>query len=189
MGLGFLGRGGGWRAARVALVHLIGAALGGGLIGGLLGWIGSAVPASRWRPGILLATGALALFLSFRRQPELGLQCQVPRHWNRIMSAEQCYAVWGLMLGSGVATLIPYSGLLLLLGAQLTAGVAFAGLSGAVFGTARESMSLFPLLWNQYREDPPSAMRLLPALRTAVHRLNSISVAGGMVWLMVASLR
>ncbi len=89
------------------------------------------------------------------------------------------YFLWGAMLGSGCATLIPYSSFLLLLGTQLTAGVMLGALSGAVFGVTRQALALvFPLL----RANHEAVMDLLPDLGTPARNLNAlVALASGLM--------
>src|SRR5262245_31735956 len=146
MGLGFLGRGNVTYAWKVGLLHVFGAVLGGALIGGLLGTGGMLLGLSAWRQVVIGVLALFALWHSLRRRGQgLGLQCQVPRKWARTLLPEPCYFAWGLLLGAGVATVIPYSAYLVLVGMQVTSGVALGAASGALFGGVREALALVPL--------------------------------------------
>src|SRR4051812_8063468 len=127
MGLSHLGRGG---AARIRVTHLVGAAIGGMLVGAVLGSVGAMLGLATWRAWLVGASTVLALVVALSRRPiPLGRQRQVPREWNQTMSPARRYLLWGAMLGAGVATPIFTSAVLVLLGAQLTAGVALGALS------------------------------------------------------------
>jgi hypothetical protein len=63
---------------------------------------------------------AIGLVLSTRGVYKLGRNCQVPRKVGRVTVPWRTYLIWGGMLGSGVATLIPYPAFLLVMGFELT---------------------------------------------------------------------
>jgi hypothetical protein len=94
------------------------------------------------------------------------------------------YVLWGALLGSGVATPILSSAVLVLLGAQLTAGVLLGAATGAVFGVTRESLALVPGLRGA---SPEATMGLLPRLRPATRRLNAlVALGGGLALVLIA---
>ncbi len=104
------------------------------------------------------------------------------------MPIQLCYFLWGLLLGCGVATLIPYASLVVVLGVQLTAGVILGGASGAIFGTARETMALLALLPRRGEEaSPTELMCLLPRLQAPARHLNLLWVVGGGLLLVCVS--
>lgn len=185
VGLGLLGRGGKQQALGLWALHVAGAALGGALLGGLVGAIGALAGLAAWRPWIIAAAAVLAFVLGLRRQPpKLGRQRQVPRRWAPGTSPSRVYLAWGAMLGSGVATPIFHTAFLLLLAAQLTGGVGLGLVSGALFGAARQATALAPLL---ARLDPGRTMGLLEALRPAARRLNAALILAGALVLVLAA--
>jgi hypothetical protein len=184
MAMGFLGRGRTAQAMRLRSLHVLGAALGGALSGGALGLVGTGLALSSWRPWIIGAAALVATALSLRRRRvALGRQRQVPQAWNRSMPPGRRYFLWGTLLGSGWATLIPYSAYLVLAGTQLTAGVLLGALSGAVFGATRQGIALvLPLL----RADHEAVMDLLPDFRAPAQRLNAlVAIGGGAILVLV----
>lgn len=190
MGLDLLGRGKKGQAVRASILHLLGAILGGAFVGGLLGWLGSLLSLSTWRPEIIGAIAAFALWHSVSCQsPKLGPRCQVPRTWKYPLPVEAYYFLCGALLGCGTATLIPYSCFLVLLGTQLTSGVVLGSVSGALFGGVREAMALILFLSKHKKEAKPSEMmRLLPVLTPKAQRLNTIWILGGGLLLVLTSL-
>jgi hypothetical protein len=187
MGLGLLGRGTARQAVRFGGIHVLGAVLGGALTGGLLGGVGALLGLAAWRPGLVGVGAVAAVGLGLSRRPvRLGRQCQVPRAWGRTMPPRRRYFLWGLLLGCGVATPILSSAFLVLLGAQLTAGVLLGGVAGAVFGATREALALLPGLRG---DDPQATMALLPRLRPTVRRLNALVALGGGLALVLAAWR
>jgi hypothetical protein len=186
MGLGLLGRGRASTAITAAL-HLAGAAVGGAALGVAVGAMGELLSLGDVRPWLIGAAAVIAWHLARRPRPvKLGRQCQVPQAWARSMAPPRRYLLWGAMLGSGVATLIPYSVFLVMLAAQSTAGIATATLAGAVFGLFREGMALAPLLAGL---DLEGTRDLLPALRSKALLLNRhLSLAAGAT-LLATSLR
>jgi hypothetical protein len=173
MGLDSLGRGSRVQAGRAGVLHLIGAVAGGGLVGAGVGWAGSLVWLDEIRLWVVGGSAALALLLTVRKRfARLGRSCQVPRHWARRMPAERVYLLWGLLLGAGIATVIPYPAYLIVLTIQATSGPAIGCLSGAAFGLAREAPAFIPMAFPGRSRDPGESMGLLPRLAPAAHRLN-----------------
>lgn len=191
MGLDILGRGKKLQLLRVGTFHLIGAVLGGGVVGGVLGWFGSLLSLSAWRPWFIVTIAAFALWHSVAPHSlKLGRRCQVPRRLRYTVSVDVTYFVWGILLGSGIVTLIPYSCLLVILGTQLTSGTILGALSGAIFGGVREAMTLLPLLRERTDAGESSdIMQLLPALATIVRHLNTAWIVVATPLLVISSLR
>jgi hypothetical protein len=186
VGLGFPGRGGTWFRAQSTTLHLLGSALGGAAAGVLLASIGGAASLNDHRVIVVGTATALALFFSLRRRPaKLGLQVQVPRTWRYTMLPQVRYMLWGILLGSGIATLIPYPIYLVLFGAELTVGVPVAAAAGALFGVARELPVVIPLVL-RYRED--ETFGLFGRLHPAVRRLNLGLTAAIGILLVLATL-
>jgi hypothetical protein len=180
MGLDLLGRGEKLKAIRAGGFHVIGSSLGGLTLGGVLGWLGSLFGLPEWRPWLLLLLGSFALWHAVAGKSfKLGRQCQVNRRWKQSISVELGYFLWGWQLGCGIATFIPYSCFIVLLGVQCTSGWAIGLLSGALFGCIREAVIL-PVLWQKPDEQkPPSRlMQLLPSLACTVQRLH-------LIWLLL----
>ena len=184
-GLGLLGRGQTTRAVPLWTLHVLGAAVAGAALGGLLGGLGALLSLDAWRPWVIgaAALGALALGLR-RRPPKLGRQRQVPRRWAPGTPVARVYLIWGAMLGCGIATPIFHTAFLLLGGAQLTAGLALGLASGAVFGAARQAMALVPVLG---RFAPDRTMGLMETLRPLARRANAMLIVGGGLLLVLAS--
>lgn len=123
-------------------------------------------------PGWLaLAAGWLAARPPAR---SLGLQRQVQRRWRGNPSAEVTYFLWGLMLGAGVLTVIPWSAFLVLVAAEAVAGPPVAVLAGATFGAGR---AVAAIVQGSRETDPQRTMDLLPRLRSAARKANLAAVA------------
>lgn len=143
MGLSFSGRRS--QQTKVVLAHLAGAAAGGAAFGYLLGLIGQQVLTGAARLGVVMCFALYALYLAAQPRRQVGFNRQVPRGLLGRWSAGPTYAVWGALLGLGVATVIPYSAYLVLMSGELVAGPVLAALVGAVFGLTREAVTLVPL--------------------------------------------
>ena len=102
------------------------------------------------------------------------------------MPPRRRYFLWGVLLGSGVATPILSSAFLVLLSAQLTSGILLGALAGFVFGATREAMALLPGLRGY---DHQATMALIPNLRPMVRRLNALVALGAGVALVLAAWR
>lgn len=135
MGLSFLGRGKTLAKVLVGIWHICGAAIGGAIVGGILGWLGLISSLAHWRIEIVIVSCSFALWHGISRRPvRLGFRHQVPRVWERTMTMGPRYFLWGALLGSGIATRIYHSSLLVLLAVQLT--------SGPVWGPCQEPSSV-----------------------------------------------
>lgn len=188
MTMGFLGREKKGNIPYLGFFHVLGATLGGAVIGGFLGIIGQLLSLWIWHRELILIVTALALWQALTRRPaRLGIQRQVSRAWAHTMLLELRYFLWGVLLGSGVATVIPYSAFLILLTTQLTSGFTLGCLSGALFGGTRQLVALLPLAQEQYRLQPEKAGMLMPILARAVSALNILWIIGGSLLLLVTS--
>ncbi len=188
MGLGFLGRGKVWRTVYLAILHVLGAALGGAIVGVLFGWLGSLLLLSTWRPIAITFIAAFALWQSLSHYPKrLGLRRQVPRKWAVTMPPAPRFFLWGMLLGSGVATVIIYSVFLILLVTQLTSGAVLGCISGILFGAIRASTALFPLFSKQNRLYPENLPGLLPRFTIKVQQFNILLIVIGGSLLIISS--
>lgn len=186
MGLGFLGRGKAWRILYVGLIHVMGAAFGGAIVGIVLGVFGSLLLHSSWQSVIIAVTAIFAFLQQLTRHPRtLGLHRQVPRMWARTLPPIPRFFLWGILLGSGVAIVIPYSAFLLVLATQLTSGIILGSLSGAIFGSTRAIVALLPLLSKGGRLYPEKL--LLPAVSKQLRWLNILLIIVGGFLLVVGS--
>jgi|SRR5450756_344366 len=144
IGLDLLGRGGRRNRAGPACAHLLGSIIGGALIGTLVGSFGALVLYHSYVAMAVIA--AIGLVLTTRGVYKLGRNCQVPRKVGRVTVPWRTYLIWGGMLGSGVATLIPYPVFLLVMGFELTSGTLIGAACGGVYGFSRELPILISLL-------------------------------------------
>ncbi len=190
MTMGLLGREEGRKLAHLGFIHILGATIGGAIVGGLFGIIGQLFLLQIWRKELILMVTIFALLQSVTKLPtRLGIQKQVPRTWIHTMPPGLCYLLWGMLLGSGIATVIPYSAFLILLTTQLTSGVILGCLSGALFGSVRQLVALLPLSQKQYRLCPERAGMLMPTLTRPVSLLNSLLILGGGSILLLTAWR
>jgi hypothetical protein len=185
-GLGFLGRGRITELLRTLAVHLAGAAAGGAALGALLGFVGERLGASRAPLPFVLVGTVLSLWLSrsSRRYPRaFGIRRQVPRSWVRRMRRSPLYFSWGFLLGTGVATAIPHSALVLLSSTQLVSGPVLGALAGTVFGFTREASVVYALLRHS---DPQQTLGLVQSLERPAERANRVvSILGGAALVLV----
>jgi len=91
------------------------------------------------------------------------------------MPLPQAFTLWGLLLGSGVATPILYPAVPVLLSIQLTGGPLLGVMSGTVFGGESEALAVAPFL---RRLTPEETNALLPRLRPLARSLNTAIVLG-----------
>lgn len=187
VGLGFLGRGRERSVIAYWLLHVLGAALAGALVGGAAGWIGGLLGLGNWRPWVIGIAALAALYWGFQpKPPRIGRQRQVPRRWPAGTPLAWIYLVWGMMLGSGFWTPVYQTAFLVLVGAQLTAGWELGLISGAVFGAFRQMTALWPTL---RQLDPGQTMQLLEVLRPHARRINiGLIVVSGVILVLTSSL-
>lgn len=153
-----------------------------GGIFGLLGEVLYLAPISPWLIGV---AAAVALLLGLRaRPPKIGRQRQVPRRWSARTAVPWVYTVWGMMLGSGVATPVFHTAFVVFSVAQMTGGFWLGLASGALFGLARQGMALLPVL---ARYEPDRTMWLLERLRPLARRVNvALIIVGGVVLVLTS---
>jgi hypothetical protein len=128
----------------VRAAHVAGGAVGGAAVGLVVGGIGALLGAGGYSTALLGVAGA-ALLLARLRSNGLrgyGLDRQVPRNWDVRMRPLPLYAAWGAMLGSGVATLVPYLCFFMLIAAEATVPVTVAVLAGAIYGGVRQAAAV-----------------------------------------------
>jgi hypothetical protein len=174
MGLQLLGRGTRIQSALAGLSHLLGAAAGGAIVGATLGWVGSALYLPAWRIQLLAGFIIVSLRYSLMRpMSHLGLQCQVPRMWRYNMASIPRYILWGALLGCDVATVIPYTSFIVLLGVQATSGLVIGAVSGALYGSARELASKLVSIGLEQakRDESPELLQLLIPLHFGHYRV------------------
>lgn len=166
--------GGGRRNRQVLLVltHLLGACLGGACAGFLLGSLGATLGLQRVPLAPVVVVAAFSMLVTLRRRGRsYGIKCQVPRAWGRGLTGYRTLLVWGVLLGSGLATAIPYAGFFVLPAIEAVSGVPTAAALGAVFGFVREIHVVFPLL---ARRDPVEAMALLAPMKRVGRIVNLV---------------
>lgn len=181
MGLKLFGRRATWQHVgrfQLIILHVIGAALGGAIVGGAIAVVGAATGLHGARQWVLAIAVCLALVVGlFFPNVKLGRQRQVPRNWALTMEPRRRFIFWGALLGSGVATLIPYSAFIVLIGAQLTVPIELGAFAGAIFGAMRQASTLLPLARGSEIE---AMMESLTRLRSTAQGANiAVIVAGG----------
>jgi hypothetical protein len=185
MGLQLLGRGNVSAAIRIGFIHILGAALGGAGTGLIFGWLGAQLTIDLHRSWLIFLLAVAALAYSLSSNPvALGRQCQVPRRWIHEIPSTPRYFLWGILLGSGIATPVPYSAFFLFIGMQMTGGALLGGVCGALFGATREAVMLCPLLFSRVGHNPGQLMELLPSLRPLWQRLNRVAIIMGSLLLL-----
>jgi hypothetical protein len=176
-GLSFLGRGRGVQSWRLVLIHVFGAAGGGAAVGAALGGAGAIFPWGGWRPWAVASGAVVAVRFADRRYSTgIGLHRQVPRAWARTMPLGRLYLLWGALLGSGIATVIPHSAFLVLAVGELAAGPVVASIAGAIFGAAREGSVMIAVA---SRWDPSRTTSALQRYHTVAARANATAVVVG----------
>jgi hypothetical protein len=136
-------------------VDVAASAVGGALIGLTLGTVGRLVGLNHLSIVFLSGVCICCLwFAIFRAGERLGTRRQVRRRWQA--SPIFIHASWGVTLGAGLFTAIPYSVWLLVFGAESISGPAWGAVLGALLGIGRQ----------------------LPILTTPFARLNAGQVVG-----------
>jgi len=136
-------------------VDVAASAVGGALVGLAFGSAGRLVGLNRLAIAFLSALCIWCLWLAiFRANERLGTSRQVRRRWQA--SPILIHASWGITLGAGLFTAIPYSVWLLVFGAESVSGPVWGAVLGAILGVGRQ----------------------LPILTTPFARLNAGQIVG-----------
>jgi hypothetical protein len=106
------------------------------------------------------------------------------------MSPSAVYGVWGLMLGAGVATVIPYAAFLVIVALQLTSGNPLLSMvAGVLFGLGREVPALHPLINRSLVSDPTKSTQILLRYAHVARNLNVMAILAGAIVILFTSLR
>jgi MFS family permease len=134
-------RGRGQRFGLTAAAYLLGSALGGVLVGGVLGGVGSLAlggVGSALRAGLLAGAAVVAAVVDARKLPIPCWHRQVNEDWLAEFRGWVYGAGFGFQLGLGVATIVTTASIYLMwLAALLVASPAGGALIGLSFGVAR----------------------------------------------------
>jgi len=169
--LGERGRSQRYRVTMTA--YVLGCLLGGGTVGGLLGLIGSRLPAL---PVLLLGGAAclLAALADLRGWVPLGRR-QVDEAWRETYRGWVYGGGFGFQLGLGVVTIVSSAATLALLSlALLTQSVVGGLLLGAVFGATRA----LPTLLSRRVQTHADLRRVAAALQRRAPLAARATVAG-----------
>lgn len=101
------------------------------------------------------------------------------------MPLGRLFLLWGLLLGSGLATVIPQSSLILLITLEASVGPAVAAALGAIYGATRVSMHLILAA-----KAPPleRAMTIVPRLQNPAALANvAVVLVGGITLALIAN--
>lgn len=184
-GLCLLGRGE-RRRSLYATAHVVFAAAGGAIAGLTLGLVGQSVHAIL-RNTLAVGLAALAAYLAIRPPPAgAGLSRQVVRTLERRVRPLPAYAFWGVELGSGFSTVIPYSAFLLLLAIELASGPRLAAAAGAGFGLVRQGTAVAV---GHGINSPSGIAALLPRLAPWARLANLVVCFVGSMALMTEIVR
>ena len=183
LGLISLGREEPKKRTVAGVAHIVGAATGGAAVGAVLGLMGSMLLLSRWRFMIIVVSVTVALGLSITGR-SVGRFRQVPRDWARRIGACRAYGSWGVMLGSGILTFVPYPVFLVLLGAELSSGIALGAAAGLTYGSFREGASLIPVIGQSDRE---IVLKFLARGRVGARAINMSTLLIGGTLMIVLS--
>jgi hypothetical protein len=176
MGLGLNALGRGHKSARVvpAACHCLGGAVGGTATGALVAGLGYLVGIETHRLiGLVAGTvGTVILTLATRGRP-LGIRCQVPR--SSRLSTSPHYLWWGGLLGTGLATTIPHSSVVVLLLAVAGAGIPVGATVGGLYGATRAVVAVV-LACTKAGSRPSYTMQALATMGADVRRTNLAAV-------------
>ena len=156
------------------------------IVGALVGFIGSVfttmVLSNVGTPGLWTATIAvMALVYGLRelaiiRLPMPQVAWQVPASWSRYGKAGQSL-LYGLVLGAGIFTFIPYASFYILLLLEASLGVVGGAALGLVYGLARalSMLATVPYAKGQGWDSNFLALRILRA-RHLPHVANGLAL-------------
>jgi hypothetical protein len=173
-------------------IYLAATTAGGALLGALLGGIGASLRALVPFEVLIVAAALLAAAYGLHeagvwRLPRPERAWQVPNSW--IMERPLLGAVaFGLILGAGIFTFIPFTSFYLLLVWELLSGPVAGAVLGGAYGLAR-ALPVLAGAWTSARGAPiaPLHMRILTASPT-LHRATSGLLLVSAVLLLVPLL-
>lgn len=129
----------------------------------------------------ILAIVLIALFVAkdLRLVSVPSVRRQVPQSWVRRFGLSNSYFLYGLVLGAGILTFVPYAAVLSLIGLlSLQASLSFAIAGGACLGVGR-TVFLSPLSRAASRRSLtdllPASYRHLPRLSAAISVLALVA--------------
>lgn len=132
-----------WRYRAALLAHTLGAVFAGAAVGALLGLVGQRLLGATGvaGAGALVAIVGVTLGLGevgLVRLPVIQAPRQTVKQWREVLGAVGAPLAWGLDLGSGLTTYVPYAAYWLVpLAAVARADVLYGALVVGVFGLAR----------------------------------------------------
>jgi hypothetical protein len=183
-----------WTLPGAIFAHSAGSILGGALTGGLLAalryGIGSLLPDRDMGSLDYFTVGTASLVLSAN---ELGLikvrlpqsHWQVPRRWSLVLSPHIASLLYGMVLGTGLATAIPIVTFYVAAAwAVLLVGPLTAVLIIAAFGVGRALPLIVMAAVVRTSEEERRLSRGLHRWQPAVHVLNGLTLAATGAWLL-----
>jgi hypothetical protein len=166
-GLTDLGRGGNQRQVTAGALHVLGAGLGGAVLGGAVAALGQLPGLIPVALVLLVVAAVLAGRPSFRQG--LGWHRQVERRLTHTVGSSTAYLLWGIELGAAVVTYVPYSALLALAAVALVVEPMLAVALFTVVGLTRGTVAVVA---GGRSVDPHETMRLLHSLADPAAILN-----------------
>jgi hypothetical protein len=131
------------RYGAALLAHAVGAVIAGAGLGALLGLVGQAVLGARGLAGSAAVVAVVGLTLGLTevgvlKLPVMQAPRQTVKQWRERLGAIGAPLAWGLDLGSGLTTYVPFAAYWLVPVAAVARGnVAYGALLVGVFGLAR----------------------------------------------------
>jgi hypothetical protein len=180
---------------RSLAAHALGSVLAGALAGGGVGWLGGQLPVVdrlAWWPGLGLLAGLLVLReLGWLRFPIPQVRRQTVKTWFPAASASRAAFWWGLDLGSGLTTLVTFSGYWLIVAAAVLKGdAAFGALLLGGYGLGRSlPIVLVPMTTDCRRTLQPEYVGRVIAYRPRLRRWHLALLTATTLGLLAGVLR
>ncbi len=169
-----------WLAVNPSIVFALSAAVTAGIVGFLLGSLGSGLglTINRWTLALVALVALAAAFVESREvRPRLSLfRAQVPPTWATYLGTRRAAVAYGSVLGVGFATRIPHSSIYVVALSALFIGRFGAFFVWSLYGVGRaipvvtatySKQELEPDLWNQKTSALTSQVRKACSLMLA----------------------
>ena len=165
--------------------HIAGSLVAGVAGGGLLGMIGEYIGMGRLHrtPVLWMILSGLSAVLALHelywlRLPIPQLHRQTAKWWRARFGAVGAAWLWGLDLGSGLTTIVTFSGYCILVLAALNSGnVWYGGLILGIFGISRAIVVfIMPKLVMSQENHLRWMIQTLPSYQTALHKWHALGL-------------
>lgn len=176
---------------RDSIAHAAGLLTGAALVGAALAAIGGVVAATLGGKVLLLVAAAVALAqagtdLGLWRLPAVGRSWQVPRSWLGTFPMHVAYLLFGLVLGTGFLTAVPYASFTAVLMYEVaSANLAGGAAIGLAYGLGRVAAVAAGQARLAYAVQPTAVVPRIVARAGSWKKALGITGVGVAAWIIL----